>query len=177
MSVEVAEKVKLALRGGASLSQITSGTPIGGGKRNRGLVITSFKIIKRYRDEHPEFNRFVMVAIADSSVVGQRMRHERKRNTGKRDEINDYHAIRAMLPAAFRDKDDVVSAIFEDLLIGSLRREDVKERVRTYIAAHNRMYPTKYGKFGDRPLVSLDARLFEDGATTLGDTITRGLWD
>src|ERR1700730_14439129 len=88
-----------------------------------------------------------------------------------------YHTIRAMLPASFPDKDDVVSAIFEDMLTGTLRREDVRGRVQTYIAAHNRMYPTKYAKFGDSPLVSLDEVLFDDGATTRGDTVSRGLWE
>jgi hypothetical protein len=134
MSVEIAERVKKALEAGASLTQITSGRPVGGGDRNRGLVITSFKIIKRYRKENPGFDEFVSTAIADSLIVGQRLRYQRKKNARKRDEINDYQRIRAMLPSGFPDKDDVVSAIFEDLLTGSLRREDVKERVRTFNA-------------------------------------------
>ena len=60
---------------------------------------------------------------------------------------------------------------------GSLKREDVKARIQTYITAHNRMFPTKYAKFGDSPLVSLDEVLFEDGSMTRGDTISRSLWD
>ena len=82
-----------------------------------------------------------------------------------------------MLPAGFPGKDDVVSDIFEALLNGSLRREDVRSRVRSYVAAHNRMFPTKFAKFGDSPLVSLDDVLFDGGTTTRGDTISRGLWD
>ena len=82
-----------------------------------------------------------------------------------------------MLPANFPGRDDVVSDIFEAMLDGSLRREDVKARVQTYITAHNRMFPTKYAKFGDSPLVSLDRVLFEDGSMTRGDTVSRGLWD
>jgi hypothetical protein len=53
----------------------------------------------------------------------------------------------------------------------------VKARVRAYIAAHDRMFPTKYAKFGDGPLVSLDEVMFEDGSTTRGDNVSRGLWD
>jgi hypothetical protein len=49
--------------------------------------------------------------------------------------------------------------------------------VRDYVSAHNRKYPTKYAKFGNSPLVSLDEVLFEDGTATRGDTITGGLWD
>src|SRR5271169_6127706 len=63
------------------------------------------------------------------------------------------------------------------LRVGSLRREDVGARVKHYIAAHNRMFPTNFAKFGDSPLVSLDEVLFDNGATTRGDTVTRGLWD
>ena len=66
MSVEVAEKVKHALAGGASLAQITIGRPVGGGKRNRNLIITSPKIVKRYRRENPDFDRFIIGAIADT---------------------------------------------------------------------------------------------------------------
>ena len=82
-----------------------------------------------------------------------------------------------MMPAAFPDKDDVVSAIFEDLLTGALRRDDVRLRMQSYITAHNRMFPTKYAKFGDSPLLSLDEVLFDDGTATRGDGVSRGLWD
>jgi hypothetical protein len=177
MTLEIAEKVKKALDAGASLTQITCGRPAGGGDRNRDLFIASFKIIKRYRKENPEFNEFVTTATADSLIIGQRLRYQRKRNARKREEINDYQRIHALLPSKFPEKDDVVSAIFEDLLTGSLRREDVQSRVQVYIAAHNRMYPTKYAKFGNSPLVSLEEVMFEDGSTTRGDTVSRGLWD
>jgi hypothetical protein len=177
MPVEVAQRVKQALQAGASLGQITSGKPIGGGKTNRSLVITSFKIVKRYRQENPDFDRFVTAAIADSNAVGQRIRFQRKLNASRREEANDYYKIHAMLPANFPDKDDVVGDIFEALLDGNLRREDVSARVKHYVAAHNRNFPTKFAKFGNSPLVSLDEVLFDAGATTRGDTVSRGLWD
>jgi hypothetical protein len=44
----------------------------------------------------------------------------RKLNATKREELNGYHTIRAMLPAGFPDKDDIVNDIFERLLIGAL---------------------------------------------------------
>jgi hypothetical protein len=68
-------------------------------------------------------------------------------------------------------------AIFEDLLTGTLKREQVRGRIQSYIAAHNRMYPTKFAKFGDSALVSLDEVLFDSGTTTRGDSVSRGLWD
>jgi hypothetical protein len=177
MSIEVAEKVKQALQGGASLGQITHGKPIGGGKINRKLAITSFKIIKRYRQENPRFDQFVTEAISDSRAFANKIQKQRTLNAMKREEINDYHNIRAMLPAYFPNKDDVISDIFEAILNGSLQREDVRARVKHYITAHDRMFPTKYAKFGNSPLVSLDEVLFDDGTLTRGDTVTRGLWD
>jgi hypothetical protein len=177
MADDIADRVKNALEGGASLSQITNGRPVGGGKRNPKLIITSFKIIRRHRRENPDFNQFVVSAISDSVGVGLRVRYGRRRNAAKREQANDYHSIRAMLPANFPDKDDVVGAIFEELLTGALKRENVEGRLRSYIAAHNRMFPTKYSKFGNSPLVSLDEVLFDDGSTTRGDTVSRGLWD
>ena len=82
-----------------------------------------------------------------------------------------------MIPANFPGRDDVVGDIFEAMLGGSLRREDVRGRIQTYITAHNRMYPTKFAKFGNSPLVSLDEVMFEEGSMTRGDTVSRGLWD
>jgi hypothetical protein len=64
-------------------------------------------------------------------------------------------------------------AVFER----SLKCEDVRARVKHCVAAHSRMFPTKYAKFAGRPLVSLDAQLFNEGTMTLGDTISCGLWD
>jgi hypothetical protein len=53
----------------------------------------------------------------------------------------------------------------------------VKLRLSGYIAEQNEMFPIKYRKFGDRALVSLEELVFQDGSMTLGDTISRGLWD
>jgi hypothetical protein len=177
ISPEVAEQVRSALRAGASLTQVTAGRPAGGGKRNPKLIIASFKKIRRHRREHPDFDQFVIEAIADSASVGLRLWRQRKQNAAKREEINDYHSIRAMLPPNFPGCDDVVSNIFEAMLDGSLRREDVKARIQSYVTAHNRMFPTNFAKFGNARLVSLDEVLFEDGSTTRGDNVSQGLWD
>jgi hypothetical protein len=45
MAGDLVDRVRKALENGASLSQITHGTPTGGGKRNPKLIITSLKII------------------------------------------------------------------------------------------------------------------------------------
>jgi hypothetical protein len=167
--------------GGATVNQIIHGRPIGGGPTDRSLIMLDPADFYRCRRENPEFDQFIATKIADNRGRGQRIRRARLRTrvqtAARREEANDYHSLLAMLPPSFPDKDDIVSAIFEDILTGKLKREDVKERVRTYIAAHNRMYPTKFAKFGNSPLVSLDEVMFEDGSTTRGDTVSRGLWD
>lgn len=70
-----------------------------------------------------------------------------------------------------------MARIFEDLLTGSLKREEVRDRVKVYVTEFNKLFPTKYAKFGNSPLVSLDEVMFEDGTATRGDNVSRGLWD
>jgi hypothetical protein len=177
IAIEVVEKVKLALTRGASISQITQGKPVGGGKRSSSLVIASPKALKRYRIENPDFDRFVMAAMSDSLIVGQRLRHQRKANAAKREETNDYFRVRALVPVGNPHRDDIVSRIFEALLSGSLKREDIGIRIKVYVTELSRLFPTNYAKFGNSPLVSLDEVMFEDGSATRGDTVSRGLWE
>ena len=72
-------------------------------------------------------------------------------------------------------RDDIAQSIFVALLDGSLRRDEVKARVQRFVAAHNRE-ANKHG-VGKYGLWSIDAPAFAEGSTTLGDTISRGLWD
>jgi hypothetical protein len=169
MRAEVLEKVTARILAGSSLNSFT--------KSRSGVYLVKFSTLARHRRENPAFDRFVLDATKDNNSKGQIRRWRRIKNDAVRDQNNDYYKIRAMLPANFPGTDDVVSDIFEDLLTGALKRDDVRSRVRTYVAAHNRMFPTNYAKFGDRPLVSLDEVPFEDGPMTRGDTVTRGLWD
>lgn len=171
MRPEVLEKVAARIRAGSSLSSFTKA-----GSGNTGYLVR-FSTLARYRRENPEFNSLVVEATRFSNSKAQRLRWDRIRNNVVRSQNNDFYKIRAMLPANFPDKDDVVSAIFEDLLAGALKLVDVRTRVQKYITAHNRMFPTKFAKFGDARLVSLDEVLFEDGSATRGDTVSRGLWD
>ncbi len=164
-----AERVRALLKKNARIGSFTSAGHSG--------YVMSHRTFKRLRREDPEINMLASHVIEGARQRGAVLRLVRNRNQTKRDQNNDYYKIRAMLPASFPDKDDVLSAIFEDLLTGSLKREEVKARVQAYIGAHNRMFPTKYAKFGDSPLVSLDEVLFDTGTTTRGDNVTRGLWD
>ena len=83
--------------------------------------------------------------------------------------------VPAGLPADVRD--DIAQSIMLALLEGSLQRDQVGARVRQFIAEHNRRFPTKFAKFGDSPLVSLDEVMFDGGRATRGDTVSRALSD
>jgi hypothetical protein len=175
MQPEVVEKVRSALQSGTTIGQICFGKPIGGGKIDRKLVLTGFKVLKRYRRENPEFDRFVMDAISrriycpTAAVALNTFKYEWH--------PDDDRAIRAMLPERLPDKDDIVNDIVVSLLEGRLDRARVKDYVKRYVTAHYRMFPTDHATFAGRKLVSLDAKLYEDSATTRGDTVSRGLWD
>jgi hypothetical protein len=177
----VLDLIKDDLRRGISAGQICHGRPTGGGKVDRRLVRVRPNVFYRYRQLNPDFNQFVLEAIADSKSVGQKIRFSRHRarlQTARvRKEANDYHKIRDMIPASNPHRDDIVARIFEDMLSGNLDRENVQGRVRYYVTEYNRIFPTKYAKFGNSPLVSLDEVLFDNGSMTRGDTISRGLWD
>jgi hypothetical protein len=181
MTPDVVEKIKDALQGSATIGQICQGRPVGGGKQDRKLVLVRANVLYRYRQLNPEFDRFVAEAIADSKSVGQKLRFSRVRgriHTARvREEANDYHRILALFPTNFPGRDDAAHDLFVAVFERSLKREDVRARVKHCLAAHNRMFPTKYAKFAGRPLVSLDAQLFNEGTMPLGDTISRGLWD
>jgi len=145
---DVLRQVKARLAAKAPVTSFTrAGSP--------GYLL-KFSTLARHRRENPEFNRLVLDVIEGSNRRAQLRRHQRARNNAVRDQNNDYYKILAMLPASYPGKDDVVSVIFEDLLTGRLKRDEVKARVQTYIAAHNRMFPTKFARFGDSLVVSLD---------------------
>lgn len=170
---EVGQKIKAALQDpNATIKSITgSGRP--------GYLLRHVSL-KAYCRADPEIERLVAAVVARAPATGarnHRLHWQRIRNDVVREENNDYYDILAMLPANFPGRDDVVSDIFEALLGGNLKREDVRSRVQAYVAAHNRMFPTKYAKFGDSPLVSLDEVLFDGGTATRADVVSRGLWD
>jgi hypothetical protein len=166
---ESGEKVRALLKANAPISSFT--------KAGRGSYVMSHVTFTQFRREDPEIELLASRVIAGAQHHAQKRRWVRVRNQSKREQNNDYYKILALLPANFPDRDDVVSNIFEALLSGSLRREDVRTRIRQFINAHDRSFSSKYAKFGPHRLFSLDAPLFEDGNSTWGDTATHTLWD
>jgi hypothetical protein len=163
---EMAKKIKVALARGATITSFTaSGQPD---------YLVKHITFKAYRRTDPEIDALTQNIISTAHIRSQKLRWVRVRNAEVRDQNNDYHKIMAMLPSNHPERDAIVSAIFEDLLSGALQRQ---ARIHSYVTAHNRMFPTKFAKFGNGPLVSLDEVLFDDGRATRGDTVSRGLWD
>jgi hypothetical protein len=173
----VLNQIKEDLKRGVSLGQLIHGRPTGGGKFDGNLVLVRPNVFYHYRRLNPDFDCFVREALADNKGRGQKLWMTRIHTSSVRDSNNEYHKIRNLIPGQNPHRDDIVARIFEDLLGRTLKRDEVPARVRIYIAEMNRLFPTKYAKFGDSPLVSLDEVLFDDGTATRGDTVSRGLWD
>lgn len=166
---ETEQKIKAALERGASISSITAS-----GGSNYLVTHASFKA---YRRLNPDIDALAQSIISTAHVRSQKLRWVRVRNSEIRDSNNDYYKIRGMIPEGNPHRDDIVARMFEDMLSGLLKREEVPRRIRNYVAEFNRLYPAKYAKFGDARLVSLDEVMFDDGTSSRGDYVSRGLWD
>jgi hypothetical protein len=177
MTAEEVTAAKQALSERWTTRKITNGIPIGGGPKNRSIAIVTASIFFAQCKRDPELARLVKRATERNVRRGQHIRYSRIRTVAVRDSNNDYYKIREMIPASNPHRDDIVARIFEDMLSEKLARENVRERIKDYVAEFNRMFPIKFAKFGDSALVSLDEVLFDDGSATRGDTVSRGLWD
>jgi hypothetical protein len=174
---EALAQATIALRNGVTVNQILHGIPMGGGRRDRSLIILNTAAFYRYRHENPEFNRFVLGAIENRIAMYNPVLAVAAGSFKYEWDPADYEYIRALLPEHLPDKDAIINDVMVSLLEGRLDRGQIGAKVHWYISAQNRLSPTKYAKFGNRPLLSLDEVLLEDGTMTRGDTITRGLWD
>jgi hypothetical protein len=172
---EVITQITSALRNGATTSQICHGRPKGGGRVDRSLKMVDAAAFYRYRRENPDFDRFVVEAINSRISYRDTLKPP---GTFRYDwHPSDPTAIAAMLPDSFAGKDDVLQSIFLALIEGQLDRSQIQKHLRHFVSGYHRQHPTKFAKFGNSLLVSLDEVLFDDGRTTRGDNVSRGLWD
>lgn len=169
--------VRNAINHGWTISKMITGRPVGGGPVDYSQRIVNAHVLFGHCKRDPEFAQFLRQATAGNTKRGQKIRWSRFRSAAARQESNDYYKIRGMIPERNPHRDDIVARIFEDILNGSLKREDVPSRIDRYVGELNRLYPTKFAKFGDSALVSLDEVMFDSGAATRGDSVSRGLWD
>jgi hypothetical protein len=167
------KRVKSAIGAGMPISHFTGG--------GRPTYIVKHRTFLRYRNENPEFNRFVLEATKDNNCRAQKQRHQLQRMIvgGRVEQANDFHSVAAMVPTYLpaHIKDEIVQSVFLAILEKTLHIDDVPKRISEFVAAQHRMFPTKFAKFGDSPLVSLDEILFDDGSRTRADTVSSGLWD
>jgi hypothetical protein len=177
MTDEELNAVKQAALNGWTINKITMGTPVGGGAPDRSKKIVHSGILFAQCKRDPDFAQFLKECTKDNNKRGQKLRWTRVHSATVRDDNNEYYKIRGMIPEGNPHRDDIVARIFEDMLSGALMREEVPVRVKVYIAEFNRLFPTKYAKFGNSPLVSLDEVLFEHGTATRGENAFRSLWD
>lgn len=163
-------------------TKLSAGIPLGWiagtGGPGRTHYVANFAAVNRARREHPDFDAFVADILVGANSRGQARRYQRVRIARRRDEANDYTRIRSLIPAYLPDhvRDDIAQSVMLALLEGTIRRHDVNARISRFVTDHNRMFPTKYAKFGDAPLLSLDAAVFDDSNTTRGDMVSEGLW-
>jgi hypothetical protein len=156
-------------------AQIIAGSSINNFTKSGPNYLVKFSTFARCRRENPEFDRLVTEAISDRvyraapAVAAGTFRYEW--NPG------DLQAISAMLPNQFPGKDDVVQSIFLALVEGRLDRCQVERHLRRFVREYNRQHPTRYAKFGNSRLLSLDEVIYDDGTATRGDTVSCGLWD
>jgi hypothetical protein len=169
MSEQQARLVVEALNEGKTIANIT--------KSSSSSYILNHRALLLFRQKHPKFDRFVVRRSTANAKIHHGEATARRFQTLRAPAIAEHgadifmlirSAVPVYLPAQIRD--DVIGAMALEIVEGKLRAADIRRRVREYVTAQYRAF----SKFG--PL-SLDARLYDDGVTTLGDTITRGLWD
>jgi len=119
---------------GRTFSNITCGVPVGGGAKDYSKAIVSSSILMGQYKRDPEFACFMKLAIGANAGRARKIRYTRVHTATVRDDNNDYYKIRDMIPVGNPNRDDIVARIFEDLLGGTLKREDVPARVKAYIA-------------------------------------------
>jgi hypothetical protein len=166
-----------------TLGQVMHGKPIGGGAVNLKLIVASPRDVYHARATDPEFGDFIARAILDSNSRGQRVRHARAKARIARakaeQDAKDYFAVQNLIPRWFpeQDKFDVVNDVMAELSTGKITRDQLRDRIKFYMGEANKMFAPKFRKFGEAKLVSLDELVFDDGTTTIGDNVSRGLWD
>jgi hypothetical protein len=172
MSEQQARRVVEALNEGMTIAQITKTGP---------FYILNATALLLFRRKHPKFDRLVMQRSRANAIVHHAEAHARRVQVIRAPSIAEHSgdifqmirsAVPTTLPAQIRD--DVIGAMALEVVEGKLRPTDIRRRVREYVTQQFRQF-SKWGP------ASLDARLSEDGNTTLLDRLSAdtatGYWD
>jgi len=142
---------------------------VGGGVTDRASLL-------HYMQQHPGIGKRIQALADKNRLVVRHIVHEGNRRRAapallRNNGADTYEAIlRATAHLWEGERGDVMSLMFLAAAEGRLLPRDAATRLPEFLREHRR----QFGKFG--PL-SLDAPIFRDGTTTLGDMITNGLWD
>lgn len=182
------------LNGGNSLNLVCTGKIAG---QLVQAPLFSYRKLKFYRAQNPEFDLLVKSATADSNSRAQLRRWKlnpvRSRRiivprtltrqptltgiiAGRSHEI--FTAVDRAVPRNldFETRKEVMSEMMLAILEGKLTLEEAPFRYREFLRITNRMFPTQYAKFGNSLLLSLDEPIFDDGSGRRGDNVTHNLW-
>jgi hypothetical protein len=174
------QRVKDAIAAGATLSTIIRGR-LPGGKKTQPFAV--YKDIAHARKTDAAFDAFVSSHLPENRrrnvAAGYKLHLQRLARSQREQDAKDYFEIATMIPRWFpeQDKFDVVNDVMAELSAGKITRDELRVRIKFYMGQATKMFAPKFRKFGDAKLVSLDEVLFDDGSATIGDTVSRGLWD
>lgn len=179
LSPQQTKRVVAALKGGATLKEIT-----------RGIVRKQFEPEKRICTERQLTNTLAkdrkLKSLVDTMVPRNfrracglwsqsrpRIAHASLLRNDGADAFDAINSATKHLPDVIRG--DVQSAMFIAVGEGRLKLRDAAARVREFVTAQNRA--DRMSVFNPWGHLSLDKPLFTDGGSmTLGDVVTRGLW-
>ena len=182
---EIIGKVMVQLLLKKSINSFTTG-----GDPGFILKHSNFAALRR---AFPEIDRLARDVIKGATSRAQKARHQvdetevmfppaktsRKPQTKPASSVElTFETINAAVPANLPPemRNDVINDVWVAAKVGEIAVEDLSACVKRFITSYNKMFPTKYAKFGNAPLVSLDATIFDDGNMTRGDTVSEGLW-
>jgi hypothetical protein len=141
---------------------------VGGGVTDRASLL-------HYMRQHPRTAKRIQALADKNRLVVRHIVHEGNRRRAapalaRNNGADAYEAIaRATAHLWGGERGDVMSLMFLAAAEGRLLPRDAAARLPEFLREHRR----QFGKWG--PL-SLDAPIFGDSTTTLGDTVTTGLW-
>ncbi|MGF6431515.1 hypothetical protein [Bradyrhizobium elkanii] len=191
MTPQKAEHVRRAILTGMRISDIT------GSARTKHRQIVSNGTLRTFRLQNPEFNRFIIENIGESSrrtllssmgvapIERSLLRVALTPAADIREDVSlyvpepgDYEWLYGLTPRYLtkNDRDMIVSDLWFELSERRLRREDAPTRVKDLIKKHNRENPSH--AYGDiRSPLSLDAPAYLDGTMLRGETVSESLWE
>lgn len=189
LSADQVRRVTEAVKAGRTITSITNSS-----RSFRKLIVT-FRALKRYRIENPDYDRFII----------ESARNEKSRSRLLRCQIvpanasYEFSMVAAVAvprddlpPYEFRDEDmawilslvpsfvpahargDVLQDIFLALTAREISRDEVPRKIARLSSKHSQRRTS--GRDIRTPW-SLDEPAFAEGFTTRGDNVTRGLWD